>query len=220
MCGRFAIYSSAGVIVEEFSLTAAPDIKPRYNVAPGQELLVVLSGGAANVPAFYRWGLVPFWAKDPAIGNRMINARSETLTDKPSFRQAFQCRRCLIPADGFYEWQKTSEGKQPWYIRPEKEQLLAFAGLWETWKDTDNNLLHTCTIITRAANEFMQPLHARMPVLLDREEYSAWLNQSASRDELQELLADNTPPVLVADRVTNKVNSPVNDEPGLVKPSL
>lgn len=218
MCGRFALYSPAGVIRKEFSLSAEPEVSARYNLAPGQELLAIIHSGAAPVAENFRWGLVPFWAKDPAIGNRMINARAETVAEKPSFRQAYKRRRCLIPADGFYEWQAAAGGKQPWYIRAKEPALLAFAGLWESWEDADKNILKTCTIITTVANDFVRRLHARMPVMLNEAERQLWLAADTSAEDLQQLLTGAGMPLLTADAVSRKVNNPVNDEPGLIEP--
>jgi putative SOS response-associated peptidase YedK len=222
MCGRFALHSPAGIISDEFGLEHTPECEARFNVAPGQQLLVVLSGTAAPLTDLFRWGLVPFWAKDPAIGQRMINARAETVAEKPSFRQAFQRRRCLIPADGFYEWQVANEniegGKQPWYIHGREPGLLGFAGLWDTWEGGADGVLHTCTIITTSANEFMRPLHARMPVIVSPATYQNWLAPDTSKQELSELLASTPVAELTADRVSRKVNNPVHDEPGLIEP--
>jgi putative SOS response-associated peptidase YedK len=218
MCGRFALYSPAGIISDEFGLEQAPECEARFNVAPGQQLLVVLSGTTAPLTDFFRWGLVPFWAKDPAIGQRMINARAETIAEKPSFRQAFQRRRCLIPADGFYEWQAMEDGKQPWYIHSREPGLLGFAGLWDSWEGGEDGALHTCTIITTSANEFVRPLHARMPVIVSPVFYQSWLAADTSKQELSEILARTSVIELTADRVSRKVNNPVHDEPSLIEP--
>ena len=216
MCGRFALYSPAGIISDAFGLNAAPDLAQRFNIAPGQEVLVIRRGAAGLKADFLRWGLVPFWAKDPAIGNRMINARAETITEKPSFRQSFQRRRCLIPADGFFEWQPVQGGKQPWYIHAGEPSLLAFAGLWDCWDGGADGQLQTCTIITTVANDFMRPMHQRMPLLLARDSYSDWLAEDTARGDLRDLLVAKSVVKLTAVSVSRKVNNPVNDEPGLI----
>ena len=165
----------------------------------------------------FRWGLVPFWAKDPAVGNRMINARAETVAEKPSYRQALRRRRCLIPADGFYEWQKATQGKQPWFISGSGGALLAFAGLWEEWRDADDTLLRTCTIITTVANEFMTELHQRMPVIVSSDQHETWLNTEASSVDLERVLAAGSEIELQAWPVSRKVNNPINDQPELIE---
>ena len=212
----FAFFSPAEAIAATFGLAAPPDVAQHFNVAPGQDLFSVREEGAARVADVFRWGLVPFWAKDPAIGNRMINARAETVSEKPSYRQAFRRRRCLIPADGFYEWQKTGEGKQPWFIRAKGSGLLAFAGLWEEWARGEDEVMRTCTIITTSANEFMAEMHDRMPVIVPDSRYTDWLGAGTSEAELQEILVAGPAPELTAWKVSRKVNNPVNDEPGLI----
>jgi putative SOS response-associated peptidase YedK len=216
MCGRFALYSPASIISDAFSLATVSDYTQRFNIAPGQEVLVIRAGATGPEADFLRWGLVPFWAKDPAIGNRMINARAETITEKPSFRQSFQRRRCLIPADGFFEWQPVQGGKQPWYIHAREPGLLAFAGLWDSWDGGAAGPLQTCTIITTAANDFMRPVHQRMPLMLARDSYSDWLAADTARQDLQGLLVAESAVKLTAVSVSRKVNNPVNDEPGLI----
>ena len=194
-------------------------MKSRYNIAPSQEVLAITrAGGSELVAANYRWGLIPFWAKDPAIGNRMINARAETLTEKPSFRQAYSRRRCLIPATGFFEWQKQAQGKQPIFISHEKQQPLAFAGLWEQWQSPDGEKLKSCTIITTAANEFMRELHHRMPVCLSREMHAEWLAEDTPRSNLDELVNGEQNVPLQAWPVSRRVNNPVNNTADLVEP--
>ncbi len=216
MCGRFAFFSPAEAIAATFGLAAAPKVVQRFNVAPGQDLFSVREEGDVPVADMFRWGLVPFWAKDPAIGNRMINARAETVTEKPSYRQAFRRRRCLIPADGFYEWQKIGDGKQPWFIRAKDSSLLAFAGLWEEWSGGEGEVLRTCTIITTAANEFMADLHDRMPVIVPDAMYADWLGAGTAEADLQQILVDGPDRELTAWKVSRAVNNPINDEPGLI----
>ena len=177
MCGRFAFYSPSEATAALFGVLQSPPVKARYNIAPTQ-LIAAIRKDEQEVPelAMLRWGLVPFWAKDPAIGNRMINARAETVAEKPSFRNAYRKRRCLILADGFYEWQKDAHGKTPYFISLQDGKPFAFAGLWESWhnKDSDESL-QTVAVITTAANEFMSTLHHRMPVVLRPEVAGRWL---------------------------------------------
>jgi putative SOS response-associated peptidase YedK len=177
MCGRFAFYSPTEATAALFGVSEAPALKPRYNIAPTQDIAAIRTAADGSREfAQFRWGLVPFWAKDPSIGNRMINARAETVAEKPSFRAAYRSRRCLILADGFYEWRKESDVKVPYFISLASGDPFAFAGLWEDWhaKDADDSL-QTTTIITTAANEFMNTLHPRMPVVLEKERADRWL---------------------------------------------
>jgi putative SOS response-associated peptidase YedK len=216
MCGRFAFFSPAEAIAATFGLAAEPDVIQRFNVAPGQDLFSVRAEGDVPVADMFRWGLVPFWAKDPAIGNRMINARAETVTEKPSYRQAFRRRRCLIPANGFYEWQKTADGKQPWFISAKDAGLLAFAGLWEEWSGGEGEVMRTCTIITTPANEFMSNLHDRMPVIVPDGMYTDWLAADTHETELQQILVTGSGRELTAWKVSRAVNNPINEEPRLI----
>jgi putative SOS response-associated peptidase YedK len=165
MCGRFALHSHPDVVALAFGLAEVPAYAPRYNIAPSLQVLIVRASGAALV----KWGLVPHWAKD-AAGAGLNNARAESAAQKPSFRDAFRSRRCLIPANGFYEWQRGAARKQPWYIHPAHAELFAFAGLWDSWRG-----LESCAILTTDANERMRPIHDRMPVILDAARYGAWL---------------------------------------------
>jgi putative SOS response-associated peptidase YedK len=229
MCGRYAFYTPIEAVTRLFAVSAvhAHDIAPRYNIAPTQEVPIVrlspfLEEDAAHAPSrelgLARWGLVPFWAKDAKIGNRMINARAETVAQKPAFRSAFRHRRCLVPADGFFEWQRTASGKQPWYIRAISGEPLAFAGLWELWDPPDGSApLASCAIITTRANAFMQPLHDRMPVVLDERGRDAWLDQALAPSELVALLGPVPEDMLEAWPVSRRVNSPFNEDPSLVE---
>ncbi len=167
MCGRYALHSNPDVVALEHGLDSLPDFTPRCNIAPMTPVLIVKRDGAALA----RWGLVPRWSSDPAIGTKLINARAETLGEKPSFRDAYHRRRCLIPANGFYEWKRQGELRQPYYVHPADGELFAFAGLWNTWRDTDS-----FTIITTGANATMRPIHERMPVIIAREHYAGWLH--------------------------------------------
>lgn len=218
MCGRFAFFSPQEAIMEAFGLPFAPAGGPRYNISPSQAVSVIhLDDSGELVSDTCRWGLVPFWAKDPAIGNRMINARAETLADKPSYRQAFSRRRCLVLADGFYEWHTDESGKSPWFISRGDNGVFGMAGLWETWGKGKREDLRTCTVITAPANDFMQRLHHRMPVIMDRETMHAWLNRDATADDLQRMLLADQSVDLQAWRVGSKVNNPVNEAAELIE---
>lgn len=197
MCGRFTLRTPSGVIVAQFGLRELAELAARYNIAPTQEVLAIRADDAAHVwqPAWLRWGLVPSWAKDEKIGNQMINARSETLAEKPAFRAAFKARRCLIVADGFYEWRQGGRGKLPFHIRRRDGQPFAFAGLWERWRGGDGRQ-ESCTIVTTSANEQLRTLHERMPVILDPPDYGAWLSATAQPEELVPLMASVDTPEL------------------------
>lgn len=180
MCGRFTLHTSANVLAQLFDLPKTPMLVPRYNIAPTQPVAIVRSGRQPDLRewALVKWGLVPSWAKDPAIGVRMINARAETAAEKPSFRAAYKRRRCLVPADGFYEWQKIGSRKQPHYIHLRDGGPFAIAGLWEHWHGADGSELETCTLLTTEPNDLMAPLHNRMPVIIAPEDYAEWLDNS------------------------------------------
>tara|TARA_B100000749_G_scaffold280060_1_gene274574 strand:+ start:534 stop:1211 length:678 start_codon:yes stop_codon:yes gene_type:complete len=220
MCGRFTLTSDQDSFGDRFSFTGF-DLGwvPSFNIAPTQEVLTVTNDGSENHPELMRWGLVPSWAKDPKIGNRMINARSETLTEKPSFRTAFKRRRCLIPADGFYEWKREGKAKKPMLITANPGGLFAFAGLWETWKQPDGSWLLTCAIITTSANEFMTSIHDRMPVILPRESEALWLDpEEQDTAMLSELLLPYDSGRMEAYEVSTLVNSPRNNFPEVIEP--
>jgi putative SOS response-associated peptidase YedK len=219
MCGRFGFDIPRGVLAEHFGLGAAPDVAPRYNIAPTQEAPVVLlhPDSGARVLRALRWGLVPSWSKDPRAGARLINARAEGAADKPAFRAAFKRRRCLVPAAGFYEWKRLPKGKQPWWIRLRGGGPLAFAGLWEHWLDPQSDAtLHTFTILTTAANPLVAALHDRMPVILPPRDYTVWLDPDAARPDLDALLVPYPPELMEAWPVSQRVNSPKNDDPSLL----
>ena len=196
-------------------------MQPNYNVAPTQEVPAVVAGngGGERRLEMLRWGLIPSWADDPGIGARMINARSETVAEKPSFRRAFKERRCLIPADGFYEWQKTNGGKQPYYLRMKSGRPFAFAGLWESWKG-DGNEIRSCTILTTNPNDVAGEIHNRRPVILPPEGYEVWLDPDVREtDQLLSLLAPYPPGDMEAYPVSRRVSSPSNNEPSCVESS-
>jgi len=216
MCGRFTNLLSWREIVELYEITNTdfrPNLAPRYNVAPSQNVPIVKAGRELAVA---RWGLIPFWAKDAKIGYRTINARAETVTEKPAFRNAFNARRCLVPASGFYEWQaRESESKQPWYIRGRDGAPLTFAGLWERWQGPDGTV-ESCTIIVTEANARMRRLHHRMPVILDAADFDAWLDPAAV--DGQTLLRPCFDDLLEAWPVSTHVNRPVNDDARCIEP--
>ena len=220
MCGRFAFYSPAEAAAALFGASASLDVAPRYNIAPTQDIAAIRSDKAGNRElAMLRWGLVPSWAKDPAIGNRMINARAETAATKPAFRSAFRDRRSLVLADGFYEWQKVERAKQPFYIRMRDGRPFAFAGLWEEWDGPNGETVDSCTILTTEPNDVVRAVHDRMPVILARKEYSVWLDpQDREVDKLQSLLQPYPPDQMEAYPVSKRVNNPANEGPACVAP--
>ena len=219
MCGRFTLTTPGEMVAELFGVGAAKTLSPRYNIAPTQGVAAIRKIGAQVDLGLLRWGLIPFWAKDPAIGNRMINARAETVAIKPAYRAAFRSRRCLIPADGFYEWKRTGTTKQPYLIRNATGEPFAMAGLWENWQDPRGKPVESCTIITTAANQLMQDLHDRMPVILPRESHQSWLDpNNADVVQLQKLLGPYAGTDLVALAVTTRVNNPRNDDATCVEP--
>ncbi len=219
MCGRYAFYSPAEAVKRTFALDLLPELKPRYNIAPTQSVpaLRVVEEGRRSL-AMLHWGLVPHWAKERAIGNRMINARSETLTEKPSYREAFRRRRCLVLADGWYEWQPAAGGKQPWFVRLCDPRPIAFAGLWEKWKDPAGELLESCTIVTCDASESIRKIHDRMPVVLPEDSWDRWMDPACSDTEsLSRILGPYEAKALRAWQVGRLVNAPKNEGPKLIE---
>ncbi len=221
MCGRFALYTSAEKLAAQFKLPLPFAIAPRYNIAPSQPVLALhtLRERGEREWTHLQWGLVPAWADDPRIGNRMINARAETLAEKPAFRAALRYRRCIIPADGFYEWQSQGKTKQPYFVRHRAGKTLALAGLWEHWQGADGSELQTCTIITTEPNAVIRPLHNRMAVILPEEAYELWLDPNVQRPEqLLPLLRPAPDDMLIAYPVSPRVNNPASDDPSLIEP--
>jgi putative SOS response-associated peptidase YedK len=219
MCGRFAFFSPAEAIQAAFGTDLEFRFDPRYNIAPSQAVTVLRTDeGGALVVEQMRWGLVPFWAKDPAIGNRMINARAETIAEKPSYRQPFSRRRCLILADGFYEWRKEQASKTPFFICRTDRQPFGLAGIWDEW-DKGASSLRSCSIITVPANKFMSDLHHRMPVIMERDTQGEWFDPQAVNPELLEFLLGPQAVDLQAWAVAKKVNSPANDYAELLVPA-
>ena len=205
-------------MAEEFQLDeGAVDLTPNYNVAPTQEVAAVLEEGGKRRLEMLRWGLVPSWADDPEIGARMINARSETAPEKPSFRRAFRSKRCLIPADGFYEWKREPGGKQPYYFHMHDGHPFAFAGLWERWEK--GGALLTCAILTTKANSVLEGIHDRMPVILPSGAYDAWLDPDADREQLRDLMIPYPGDDLETYPVSRFVNSPRNNDERCIEPA-
>jgi len=220
MCGRFTLITPAETIAEQFQLPEMPSLAPRYNIAPTQPVVAVRQrpeNGGREL-AVLQWGLVPFWSKDPKIGSRMINARSETAAEKPAFRAAFRRRRCLVVADGFYEWQRLERGKQPFYIHLRDERPFAFAGLWEYWEGPEG-ALESCVLLTTEPNDLLRPLHNRMPVILPSEHYDLWLDPDVQKAGLlQPLLCPYPSEGMVAYSISTWVNKPANDGPRCIEP--
>lgn len=220
MCGRFSLIATSAELAAHYQLPDVPYIQPRYNIAPTQPVAAVRlapNSGQRELTHF-QWGLVPSWSKDPTIGSRMINARAETAPEKPSFRSAFKRRRCLIPASGFYEWQAVNGGKQPMYIHRAAGNLMSLAGLWEYWQSPEGDELETCTILTTGPNELMEPIHNRMPVVLEPDDYAMWLDPDTAADQLMHLMRPATPGFLAAYPVSTTVNNPRNEDPACIAP--
>jgi putative SOS response-associated peptidase YedK len=217
MCGRYELHTSPAALALALSLRYPPDIGARYNIAPTQQVPIVrLTQGGERELSQVRWGLVPFWAKDSSIGSKMINARAETVTSKPGFREAYKKARCLIPASGFYEWAKMTDGtKQPVRIAMADDAPFVFAGLWSRWGPKDAEL-ETCTIITTEANELCQPVHDRMPVILAADDYARWLDTSSP--DPADLLRPYASAAMRAYPISTRVNSPKNDDEALIEP--
>jgi len=212
----------ASVIAEQFALFEVPPFTPRFNIAPSQPVPVVRLVPGQTEPrrelVWLRWGLIPGWAQDAAIGNRMINARAESVAQKPAFRAALRRRRCLLAADGFYEWQRTGRRKQPHFIRMRDDRPLAFAGLWESWEGPDQ-VVESCTILTTDANELMRPIHDRMPVILAPAAYEPWLDPTVQEpQQLAPLLVPYPSEPMTAYPVSTLVNSPTNEDPRCIEP--
>lgn len=221
MCGRFTLITPAEALAEQFQLFEIPSLAPRYNIAPTQPVAAVrrVPGDGQRELVLLRWGLVPFWAKDPGIGARMINARSETVAEKPAFRAAFRRRRCLVPADGFYEWRRLERGKQPFYVRLRDERPFAFAGLWEHWEGPDEAAIDSCTLLTTEPNDLIRPVHSRMPVILAPKDYDLWLDPGVQKAELlRPLLRPYPSEGMLAYPISTWVNKPKNDSPRCIEP--
>ena len=222
MCGRFTLRAPASTVADEFKVLDVPPLAPRFNIAPTQPVAAVRLAAESGQRQLVRlkWGLVPPWAKDPAIGNRLINARAESVAEKPAFRAAFRRRRCLVVADGFYEWQRSGGRKQPYFIRLRDDRPFAFAGLWEFWEGPEHSALETCTLITTGPNELMEPIHNRMPVILAPDDYDRWLDPAIQEpDALRPLLRPYPTSAMLALPVSPHVNNPRNDDAECIAPA-
>jgi len=221
MCGRFALTISWEALLAafaEFDFEFGGKLQPRYNIAPSQNILVI-PNLTPRIAGFVHWGLIPSWAKDRKVSYKMINARGETLGEKPSFKDAYRKRRCLIPADGFYEWKKEGKQKIPNYIRMKSNKVFAFAGIWENWISPEQEKITSCTIITTSPNSLMEQIHNRMPVILPQEHFEKWLNsEPVNRDELDPLLHSFPAELMEAYPVSDQINSPRNDNPNCIEP--
>ena len=222
MCGRFSLATPAQQVAEHFGLAEVPEVSPRYNIAPTQSVAMVRRpiAGEAPILEFRRWGLIPSWAKDPGIGSRMINARVETAAGKPAFRAAFRRRRCLVPADGFYEWAVAGRGpRQPYWVARKDGACFAIAGLYERWKSPQDEWLETCTLITTDANDRLRTIHDRMPVILEPADYALWLDSRLREPErLRALLRPQPGDDFELRAVSLRVNRPDHDDPACIAP--
>jgi putative SOS response-associated peptidase YedK len=228
MCGRFNLIATGRQITDHFSLPGLPDYRPDYNIPPGQKILAVVQlEDGSNKAVNLHWGLIPSWSQDSKISSHLINARAETLTEKPSFRKAYQHRRCLIPATGFFEWQATDAepapgrfsaytpslaipGKQPYHIHYPDNRLFAFAGVWEHWEH-DGETVYSCTIITAAANDKIAPIHDRMPVIITPDYYSRWLDKKNTAIEMADFLAADAYGEMQLTAISTWVNNPLHN---------
>jgi putative SOS response-associated peptidase YedK len=221
MCGRFTLSTPVPVLAELFLFPEAAPQEPRYNVAPTQAVAAVRAetGPRDRHLVFLRWGLVPSWSEDPAIGNRLINARAETAAEKPAFRSAFRHRRCLVLADGFFEWKRLGGRKQPYYFRMHDGRPFALAGLWEHWEG-DSQGIDSCTVLTTDSNDLLRPVHDRMPVILEAKDYDLWLDPAVHDPEvLRPVLRPYPSEAMTAYPVSALVNNPRNDKPQCVEPA-
>lgn len=222
MCGRFTQTQPAQAIASAFQLTEVPPLTPRYNIAPTQSVATVIQTQPQQQRQFkmLQWGLIPSWAKDPKMGAKLINARAETVSEKPAFRSAFRKRRCLVVADGFYEWQQqeSKQPKQPFYCRLKEGRPFAFAGLWDCWQGGNGETIESCTILTTEPNELMRPIHNRMPVILDSGDFDLWLAPDVNTLEvLQPLLHPYPTEEMIAYPVTTTVNKASHDSELCIK---
>jgi putative SOS response-associated peptidase YedK len=222
MCGRFSLATPAQQVAEHFGLTEVPALSPRYNIAPTQSIAVIRRADRCEAPSleFRRWGLIPSWAKDPGIGSRMINARVETAAEKPAFRAAFRRRRCLVPADGFYEWKPHPKRRRPHHVRLAAGELFALAGLFERWKSPEGESINSCTLLTTAANPVLIALHDRMPIIVDPEQYGRWLDPDLQDpDSILSLTRSSISERLIFHPVDFRVNNPRTDDPVCIEPT-
>lgn len=219
MCGRFDLHLPRELLEEIFGISISRDIMPRYNIAPTQEIAVVrINPDRKRQLDFLKWGLIPSWAKDPSIGSRMINARSETVHEKPAFRTALKHRRCIIPANGFYEWEAVEGKKKPLYVKLKDDKPMLFAGIWDHWKPGEGDEIESCSILTTHSNDLIAPLHDRMPVILDIDDIDFWLDpRLVQPDPLQSLFRPYPSVKMDMYPVSDIVNSPKNDNPACIE---
>lgn len=218
MCGRYTMLADQMKVRQRFELTGViPGFKKSYNIAPGQQILAIIHDGKKRRAGYLRWGLVPFWAQDEKVGYKMINARSETIHQKPSFKHLLGRKHCLIVADSFYEWQKTDNSKQAKRISVKQKNLFAFAGLWEKWEHKGEKLF-TCTLLTRESNSFMQPIHHRMPIILPEKEETNWLQLDASPFKVKQYVEELVPEQLTDYNVSNYVNHAKHNDQTCIEP--
>jgi putative SOS response-associated peptidase YedK len=217
MCGRYTLAAGPEFIADYFQVDGPiPEFQPSWNITPGGDIPVICQAPEdGRTCSLMHWGLIPHWAKEPDSKYKMINAKAETLSQRPAYRDAYKHRRCLIPANGFYEWQATAQGKQPYYIHRKDDSLLAFAGLWEYWEK--EHIINSCTIITTTANSSIQSIHERMPVIIARENFNAWLDpHNTDTNSLTEFLAPCDNKLLEPYRISTAVNNPAHDKPELL----
>ncbi|SDH76240.1 SOS response-associated peptidase [Alteribacillus bidgolensis] len=221
MCGRYTLVVNLHKIQNHFQVNhaAIKEYEPNYNIAPSQNILAIVNDGQSNRLGPLKWGLIPFWAKNKKIGYKMINARKETLHEKSSFKHALKKRRCIIPADGFYEWKTENGKKQPYRIYLKNEEVFGFAGLWEKWKNKNGGNVFSCTIITAKANDFMRDIHERMPVILTKNNEKEWLNPDKQDPfDAAQLLTPVDSSFMATYKVSAEVNNPKNNHEGLIRP--
>jgi putative SOS response-associated peptidase YedK len=220
MCGRFALAKGDRIDWAQFGVRRGPQLPPHWNLGPGRPIAVVRAGGEGAEVAELKWGLVPSWAKDVTIANKLINARGETAHEKPSFRGAFKARRCLVPADGFFEWQAVpgAKKKQPWFFRRPDDGVFALAGLWERWQPAGGDALETVCLITTDANALMRPIHDRMPVIIAPADYATWLSPTTPSETARGLVRGWDAASMVAHPVSTLVNTPAHDAPECIAP--
>lgn len=211
MCGRFALEATSEKLRHHFNIKQKITLRPRYNIAPSQSVVIIRAGTNGNELSTVRWGLIPHWSKDEKIGFKLINARAETVQEKPSFREAFKSRRCLIPATGFYEWKHEGGQKQPYFIRMMNGGLFGMAGLWESWHSPEGRTIESCSIITTEPNTIVAPIHNRMPVIIPKQSSGVWLSLKGNSQSLQEYLKPFSPLKMTAYPVSSMVNSSKNE---------
>jgi putative SOS response-associated peptidase YedK len=218
MCGRYLLISPVEAMRRFFDVGGLLNLPPRYNIAPTQDAPVVrLDKEGRRELILMRWGLVPLWAKDLSIGARCINARADSVAEKPAFRDAFERRRCLVPADGFFEWEKKGKVKQPWRIGPAEDGLMALAGVWERWRAPDGGVVRSYAVVTTDANELVRPLHDRMPVVVPPERFADWLEPQTRAERLREIMRPYPAERMRAFPVSRRVNDVRNDDAGCIE---